>query len=243
MRTNELHKFSDGTLNDVRTALYDIYLGSSLERFFYSSSNNARTPSGPLPRRRPKCSDYVTPLPYSSIGPYRKRRRLRGLPSAYHYEASIKDNTEIGCKDCMKADSKAGVRVNIKDDMDADIETHFDNDILADIEADIATKAVASIEADVEPTIEADVKPVIEADVKLTIEVDTEIGAEVDTKAGDEDSVGDNMDIAVDFVVEPVVPDDLLVPTIRERLDEHEEVIQGMYKHLMEIPTQKNNRK
>ncbi|GJW66979.1 hypothetical protein Tco_0121403 [Tanacetum coccineum] len=27
MRTNELHKFSDGTLNDIRTALYDIYLG------------------------------------------------------------------------------------------------------------------------------------------------------------------------------------------------------------------------
>ncbi|GJU59689.1 hypothetical protein Tco_1237455 [Tanacetum coccineum] len=244
--------------------------GSSSDRFFYSSSNNAHTLSGPLPRRRPKCLDYVTPSPYLSIGSYRKRRRspanlvsaatctpaalspvqddllpphkrLRGLPSAYHYEASIKDNTEIGCEDCMKADSKADVRVNIKDDMDADIETHFDTDILADIEADIATKAVASIEANVEPTIEADVKPAIEADVELTIKVDTEIGAEVDTevdtKAGDEDSVGDNMDIAVDFVAEPVVPDDLFLSTIRERLDENEDAIQGMYEHLMEIPT------
>ncbi|GKC51225.1 hypothetical protein Tco_1073970 [Tanacetum coccineum] len=31
MRTNELHKFSDGTLNDVRTALHDIATGIRME--------------------------------------------------------------------------------------------------------------------------------------------------------------------------------------------------------------------
>ncbi|GKA86384.1 hypothetical protein Tco_0808095 [Tanacetum coccineum] len=31
MRTNELHKFSDGTLNHVRTALNDIAIGIQME--------------------------------------------------------------------------------------------------------------------------------------------------------------------------------------------------------------------
>nr|GFC75632.1 hypothetical protein [Tanacetum cinerariifolium] len=31
MRADELHKFSDGTLNDVRTALYDIAKGIRME--------------------------------------------------------------------------------------------------------------------------------------------------------------------------------------------------------------------
>ncbi|GKA27561.1 hypothetical protein Tco_0713729 [Tanacetum coccineum] len=31
MRTDELHKFSDGTLNDVRTALHDIASGIRIE--------------------------------------------------------------------------------------------------------------------------------------------------------------------------------------------------------------------
>nr|GEW14817.1 hypothetical protein [Tanacetum cinerariifolium] len=31
MRTDELHTFSDGTLNDIRTALYDIAIGIRME--------------------------------------------------------------------------------------------------------------------------------------------------------------------------------------------------------------------
>ncbi|GKG12361.1 hypothetical protein Tco_0346598 [Tanacetum coccineum] len=78
-------------------------------------------------------------------------------------------------------------------------------------------------------------KPAIEADTETGAEADVEANTEVD----DEDSVKDTMEIAVDFVTEPVVPNDLSVLIVRERLDEHEEAIHGMYEHLTEISTQR----
>ncbi|GKG16348.1 hypothetical protein Tco_0358671, partial [Tanacetum coccineum] len=149
----------------------------------------ARTPLGPSPRRRPQCSDYVTPSSSSSVGMSCKRRRspttlvlaathtlatlspvranmlpprkrLRGSPSVYHYEVSIEDSTKMGYEDSMEADSEANVGVDIEADMDADIKTDIDTDIQADIEAYIMAEAVAPIEADVKPSIDADVEPV-----------------------------------------------------------------------------------
>nr|GFA73697.1 hypothetical protein [Tanacetum cinerariifolium] len=43
--------------------------------------------------------------------------------------------------------------------------------------------------------------------------------------------------IIVDVVAEPDILHDLPVLTVAERLDEHKEVTQGMYKHLLEMPT------
>ncbi|GJR46970.1 hypothetical protein Tco_1315073 [Tanacetum coccineum] len=40
MRTDELHKFSDGTLNDVRTALHDIAVGIRMEYLPMRKSSN-----------------------------------------------------------------------------------------------------------------------------------------------------------------------------------------------------------
>ncbi|GJX00858.1 reverse transcriptase domain-containing protein [Tanacetum coccineum] len=194
---------------------------SSSKRFSYSSSDTARTPLGPSPRRRPQCSDYVTPSSSSSVGMSRKRR------VHHYYEFSIEDSTKMGYDDSMEADSEANIGVDIEADMYADIETDIDTDIQADIEAYIMTEVVAPIEADVEPAIEADTETGAKADVEANTEVD------------DEDSVRDTMEIAVDFVTEPVVPNDLPVLIVRERLDEHEEAIHGMYEHLTEIPTQR----
>ncbi|GKE39747.1 hypothetical protein Tco_1463152 [Tanacetum coccineum] len=79
-------------------------------------------------------------------------------------------------------------------------------------------------------TIETDTA----ADVEPVEEESEPIEAEVDA----EPSAGDTVEIVVDVVAKTVVPDDLPVSTIRERLDKIDEVVQGMYEHLLDIPVQ-----
>ncbi|GJZ51337.1 hypothetical protein Tco_0605852 [Tanacetum coccineum] len=56
--------------------------------------------------------------------------------------------------------------------------------------------------------------------------------AEVDI----EDRARGTIEIDVAFVAEPEVPDDLPKSNIAKRLDQHEEAIQGMYEHLLDLP-------
>ncbi|GKG43999.1 hypothetical protein Tco_0483092, partial [Tanacetum coccineum] len=71
--------------------------------------------------------------------------------------------------------------------------------------------------------------------------VEAEAKAEADIMGDDEaeddveSSVGDTIDIGVDVVTEPEVPSDIPVPTIDERLSEHEDVIQELYNHMLEF--------
>ncbi|GJU44634.1 putative reverse transcriptase domain-containing protein [Tanacetum coccineum] len=110
--------------------------GSSSKRSSYSSSDTAHTPLGPLTRRRPQCSDYVSPSPSSSDRPSRKRRRrLRGSPSAYHHEVSIEDNTEMGCKDSIETRAKGDTERDIKKGTEADAQTNTEADAKADVQA------------------------------------------------------------------------------------------------------------
>nr|GEU73898.1 putative reverse transcriptase domain-containing protein [Tanacetum cinerariifolium] len=97
-----------------------------------------------------------------------------------------------------------------------------------DIEDSIKIGAEGDIERDVKDSlVEADVEPV---------EVESE---PVEDKVDVEPNAGDTVKIVVDVVAEPVVPNDLPVSTIKERLDEIDEVVQGMYEHLMDIPVKR----
>ncbi|GKC66361.1 hypothetical protein Tco_1098959, partial [Tanacetum coccineum] len=199
---------------------------------FHSSSSSP-------PRKRRRVSPYSSSSAiYSSspvfVGPSHKRCRspttdslliradmfpphktLWDSSSEYHHEISVKDSTER----------------DIYDSYEVDTESDIDSDILADIEADIAAEATSSIEvdtvADAVAPVEADVEPV-EAESEL---VEVEVDAEPNAR--------DTVEIAVDVVVKPIILDDLPMSTVRERLDEIEEVVQGLYEHLLDIPAQR----
>ncbi|GKF49177.1 hypothetical protein Tco_0142428, partial [Tanacetum coccineum] len=74
----------------------------------------------------------------------------------------------------------------------------------------------------------------MEAGIKADVEANNEAGTEV----GIEDGVGDTIEIVVDVIAKPDTSSTLPVPSVVERLDKHEEVIQGMYDNLLEMPSQ-----
>ncbi|GJR52358.1 putative reverse transcriptase domain-containing protein [Tanacetum coccineum] len=137
--------------------------GSSTKRSSYSSSDTAYTPLGPLTHRRPQCSDYVSPLPSSSDMPSRKRRRmLRGSPSAYHHEVSIEDNTKMGCEDSIETRAKGDTERDIEKGTEADAQTNTKADAEADVQASVETDIGAEAKGSVGTTIEVGVDFVVE---------------------------------------------------------------------------------
>ncbi|GJZ58734.1 hypothetical protein Tco_0614550 [Tanacetum coccineum] len=112
---------------------------SSSESLSHSAATHSH--SGPLPRRRPQGSDYVTPSPSLSARPSQKRCRFRGPLAASSHEGSIEDSSK------------------------ASTESDIDLDILADIEADITTEATAAsdVESSSGDTIEIGVDVVVES--------------------------------------------------------------------------------
>ncbi|GKA21064.1 hypothetical protein Tco_0701053, partial [Tanacetum coccineum] len=64
---------------------------SSHSSDFSSLSETVHTPSGPLPRRRPKCSDYVTPSSSTLARPSRKRCRssATSVPTPAHPSGAL----------------------------------------------------------------------------------------------------------------------------------------------------------
>ncbi|GJU49021.1 hypothetical protein Tco_1218576 [Tanacetum coccineum] len=100
-------------------------------------------------------------------------------------------------------------------------------------------------EASVEDGMEADAKGDKEADaeagnIAADAEADAQIGVEAEIEAKAKESDRDTIKIGVD-VVHPEIdtPTVFLVATIVVRLVEHEETIQGIHEHLLEMPTQR----
>nr|GEY71638.1 putative reverse transcriptase domain-containing protein [Tanacetum cinerariifolium] len=121
------------------------------------------------------------------------RKRLRDPSSVYYNEVSVEVSTEIDIEYNIETWAEGDIKRDIKDSYEVDTESDIYSNILADIEAVIATEAATAIEVD---TV-ADVVAAVEVDVK-PVEVRN-------------------------VIVEPVVPNDLPVSTVRERLDEIEE--------------------
>ncbi|GJY89801.1 hypothetical protein Tco_0504997 [Tanacetum coccineum] len=129
------------------------------------------------------------------ITPYQPPcKRLRDSSSAYHHEVSIEVKTEIDIEDSIETRAEGDIKRDIEDSYETYTKPDLDSDILADIKADIATEAATAIEADTA----TDVVAVVEAEVKPI-------------EAGN-------------VVAKHVVLDDLLVLTIREWLDELDDI-------------------
>nr|GEX14980.1 hypothetical protein [Tanacetum cinerariifolium] len=102
-------------------------------------------------------------------------------------------------------------------------------------------------EGSIEDSIRANTKRDTEAKAERDTKADSKVGAEAyikaDVEAGIEDdvkdSIRDTIEITVDFVAEPGTPSALPVLTVAERLEEHEEEIQGMHDYLLEMPAQR----
>ncbi|GJS81809.1 hypothetical protein Tco_0748350, partial [Tanacetum coccineum] len=87
------------------------------------------------------------------------------------------------------------------------VEEDIDTDVLADIEAD-----ATAVEVDVRVDVEDEVEDEVESSDRGTIEVRVDVVAEID------------------------IPDGMLMPDAVERLEQVEEVVQDIYRHVMEIP-------
>ncbi|GJR07366.1 hypothetical protein Tco_0530350, partial [Tanacetum coccineum] len=96
-----------------------------------------------------------------------------------------------------------------------------------------------SIEDSTEIGYEASVEGSTEISHETDIEADVKASAEVGTKVGVEVSIGPTIKIDVDVIAKLDIPPVLPEQTVEERLKEHEEVIQEMYEHPLEMPLQR----
>ncbi|GJR03910.1 hypothetical protein Tco_0526894 [Tanacetum coccineum] len=108
------------------------------------------------------------------------------------------------------------------------VEEDIEADVLADIEADTTAVEVAA-NMEVEAGIDAGIG--MEVDVRVYIEEEDEGEAESSDRG--------TMEVGVDVVAEIDIPDGMLMPDAVERLKQVEEVVQDIYRHVMEIPIQR----
>ncbi|GKE53106.1 hypothetical protein Tco_1488262 [Tanacetum coccineum] len=145
-------------------------------------------------------------------------KRLRDLSSTYCHEVSVEVSTKVDIEDRIETGAKG--------DIERDTESDIDSDILADIEADIVAEAAITIETNVA------------ADAVAVVEGIRDDEAEDDIESSDRGKV----EIGIDVVIEPEVPDDIPVPIIadfesRETFEIGlDVVIHELYDHMVEFP-------
>ncbi|GJX56316.1 putative reverse transcriptase domain-containing protein [Tanacetum coccineum] len=108
---------------------------------------------------------------------------------------------------------------------DDSIEEDIDADVLADIEGDVAAAEAAS---------DMDVKAGVDVGICIEVGVEEEDKDEHDAQFSDRGTmeVGVNVVVGIDILV------GMLMSDVVECLEQLEEGVQGMYKHIMEIPLQ-----
>ncbi|GKE13929.1 hypothetical protein Tco_1421506, partial [Tanacetum coccineum] len=203
---------------------------SSSEGSSHSPSDTSHTLSGPLPHRRHWCLDYDTPSQTSSVGPSRNRRRsfVTSVTTTAHTPAALAPARADLLLICKRfRGSTFDYKASVEDGMEADGETGSEADVRIDVEDGAYTK-------DYDTNIGADITADAEADAQIGVEAEIEAEAEV------EESDGDTIEIGVDVVhPDPDTPAVFPMSTSVVRLVEHEEAIQGMREHLLEMPTQR----
>ncbi|GJT47658.1 hypothetical protein Tco_0973815 [Tanacetum coccineum] len=150
------------------------------------------------------------------------RKRLRDPSSTYCHEVSVEVSTEMDIKDSIKAWAEGDIERDTEDSHESDTESDIDSDILVDIEADIAAEDATAVTADTATDAVAAVEGV------------------GDDQAEDvaESSVRGTVEIRIDVVTEPEVPDD--IPVSRETFNiGMDVVIQQLYDHMVEFPAQR----
>ncbi|GJY27533.1 putative reverse transcriptase domain-containing protein [Tanacetum coccineum] len=162
----------------------------------------------------------------SSARPSRKRCRSPAATMA----SSIHATRDLvpSCADLLPPRKRFRDSILLEDSVDEDIDT----DVLEDIEADAMADATAD-----EVTVDKDA--VAGVDVGIDMEVD--VGVDVEEEVEDEVESSDRgtIEVGVDMVARIDILDGMLMPDVVERLGQVEEVVQDIYRHVMEIPLQR----
>ncbi|GJZ07056.1 putative reverse transcriptase domain-containing protein [Tanacetum coccineum] len=108
------------------------------------------------------------------------------------------------------------------------------------VEEDIDTNVLADIEVDamaVEVAADRDVKAEVDAGIGMEVNVGIDVEDEVEDEV--ESSDRGTMEVGVDVVTRIDIPDGMLMPDVVQRLKQVEEVVNDIYRHVMEIPLQR----
>ncbi|GJR53662.1 reverse transcriptase domain-containing protein [Tanacetum coccineum] len=114
--------------------------------------------------------------------------------------------------------------ISLEDSVEEDI----DADELADIEADTTVVEVA---------VDRDVVARVDAGIDMEVEVGVNVEEEVEDKVESSDRC--TMEVGVDVITRIDIPDGMLMPDVVECLEQVEEVLQDIYRHVIEIPLQR----
>nr|GEV38365.1 hypothetical protein [Tanacetum cinerariifolium] len=108
------------------------------------------------------------------------------------------------------------------------VEEDINTDVLADIDAD-ATVVQVAVDRDVEAGVDAGIG------MKVDVRINVEDKVEDEVESSDRGTI----EVEVDVVVGIDIPDGMLMPDVLEHLEQVEELLQDIYKHVMEIPLQR----
>ncbi|GKC51606.1 hypothetical protein Tco_1074351 [Tanacetum coccineum] len=186
----------------------------------YSSSSVSVGPS------HKRCRSPTADSPFIRADMFPPRKRLRDPSSTYCHEVSVEVSTEMDIKDSIKAGVEGDIKRDTEDSHESNTELDTNSGILPDIEADNAAEAATAIAADTATNVVAAVKGVGDNE--------EEDDAEFSAKG--------TVEIRVDVVTEPEVPDDIPVHTIVESGSREtfkiglDVVIQQLYDHMIEFP-------
>nr|GEV39296.1 hypothetical protein [Tanacetum cinerariifolium] len=154
----------------------------------------------------------------SSAGPSRKRCRS---PTANVISSILASRDLVpSCADLLPHCKRFRDFISPKDSVKEDIDTN----VFESIEAD-ATTAEVKVDRDI----------VVEVDECIDMEVDVEDEVEDEVESSDKGT----MKVGVDVVAEIDIPDGMLKLDAMECLEQVEEVMQDIYRHVMEIPLQR----
>ncbi|GKD31392.1 hypothetical protein Tco_1242170, partial [Tanacetum coccineum] len=203
----------------------------SLEDHLHHSSEAAHSPSGPLTRRRPQCSDYATSISSSSVGPSQKRSRssTTSIPSTVHTAGALslaradllplyKRYRGTSATHSYDSSDEGSPKTHVESDMDSNIQ--------ADIEADtaaVATTAAATVDGlGIEPdmtAVEMGFEPGLAIVESKSEPEEAEIDDEADAKIQPEGTI----EIGVDVTTGIDIPNNRPMPDTIKRLEQLKE--------------------
>nr|GEV45920.1 hypothetical protein [Tanacetum cinerariifolium] len=188
----------------------------------HSSSSVSTEPS------RKRCRSHTVDFALIRADSLPPHKRMRDPSSTYCHEVSVEVSTEMDIEDSIKVGAEGDNERDTKDSHESDTESDIDSDILANIEADITAEAASAVVANTA------------TDVVAAVEGVRDDEAEDDFESGTRGTV----EIEIDVVTKPEVPDDIHVPTIAEFGSREtfeivlDVVIQQLYDHMLEFLTQ-----
>ncbi|GJS16144.1 putative RNA-directed DNA polymerase, eukaryota, reverse transcriptase zinc-binding domain protein [Tanacetum coccineum] len=123
----------------------------SPEDHSHHSFEVVRSPSDPLTRKRPQCSDYATPTSFSSVGPSRKRSRssTTSIPSIVHTAGALSP-AQADLLPPHKRYRGTSATHSYESSDEVSLETHVESDMDSDIQADVEAETVATAAATVD---------------------------------------------------------------------------------------------